>query len=368
MKRTALYSRHVEAGAKMAEFAGWLMPIRYSGVLKEHAAVRHDAGIFDASHMGEILVEGGGAADFVNGLVTNDVSKLQTGHTIYTVICNGDGGILDDLLVYRLDRSRYMLVVNASNSEKDFKWIASHAESRPVEVKDASDSFALIALQGPKALQVFGKLLKIPDSFGYHTFYETRLEGADLIVSRTGYTGEDGVEIYLKPEKAPLLWDALLDAGKDFGLLPAGLAARDLLRIEAGYPLYGHELDEETDPLSAGLKWAVKMDKRNFIGKSALAALKPGKKKIGLCMEGRSVPRQGYPIIMDGEKAGVITSGTFSPVLQKPIGIGYIALGKNWDKNRLRPGQKISVEIRGQEAAAQICRMPFVEPHTARKK
>ena len=327
-KKTALYERHLEAGAKMVEFTGWLMPLQYAGVLKEHAAVRQRAGIFDVSHMGEVLIEGDGAERFVNRLVTNDVSRMKTGQVLYTVICKEDGGLLDDLLIYRLEESRFMLVVNASNAEKDFNWITSHADSS-VEVRDAGGDFALLALQGPTALDILGRLLEVPQPFDYYSFYQTQFGGADLIVSRTGYTGEDGVEIYLHPEKAPLLWDALMDAG---GLMPTGLAARDLLRIEAGYPLYGHELDEATDPITAGLKWAVKMDGPDFIGKSALMELKPERKKIGLVMEGRSVPRQKYPIIIDGEKAGEITSGTFSPVLQKPIGIGYISLHKNMDK------------------------------------
>ena len=363
-KKTALYERHVEAGAKMVEFAGWLMPLQYAGVLKEHAAVRQRAGIFDVSHMGEVLIEGIGAERFVNRLVTTDVSKMKPGQVLYAVICKEDGGLLDDLLVYRFEESRFMLVVNASNAEKDYNWIASHADSS-VEVRDAGGEFALLALQGPNALDILGKLVEVPQPFDYYSFYRTQYGGAELIVSRTGYTGEDGVEIYLKPEKAVSLWDALMDAGG--GLMPTGLAARDLLRIEAGYPLYGHELDEETDPITAGLKWAVKMDKRDFIGKSALIELKPKRKKIGLVMEGRSVPRQDYPIIVDGEKAGGITSGTFSPVLQKPIGIGYISLHKKMEKGRLRPGQKLAVEIRGKEEPAQICRMPFIEPHTARK-
>jgi len=366
MKKTPLYNRHVEAGAKMAEFAGWMMPILYTGVLKEHAAVRNAAGIFDVSHMGEIFVEGGGAENFVNRLVTNDVSKLKKGGVLYTPICREDGGVLDDLLVYRLEESKFMLVVNASNTEKDFKWISSHAGDS-VQVKDVSDDYGLIALQGPNAMEIFSKLAQVPRTFGYYTFYETTFNGDEIIVSRTGYTGEDGLEIYLKADKTLSLWDALTEAGKDLSLAPAGLAARDLLRIEAGYPLYGHELDEVTDPICAGLKWAVKMDAADFIGKSSLIDLKPAKKKIGIVMEGRSVPRQGYPIIIDGKKSGVITSGTFSPVLQKPIGIGYIFLNKNLEVKRLKRGNKLSVEIRGKEAAGKICRMPFVPSRTAGK-
>lgn len=342
------------------------MPIQYTGVLKEHAAVRSVAGVFDVSHMGEIVVEGGGAENFVNRLVTNDVSKLKKGDILYTPICRENGGVIDDLLVYRLDELKFMLVVNASNTEKDFKWIISHADDS-VDIKNVSDDYGLIALQGPKALEIFNKLARVSETLGYYTFYETDLGGAKIIVSRTGYTGEDGLEIYLTADKTVSLWDALMEAGKDFGLSPAGLAARDLLRIEAGYPLYGHELDEDTDPVSAGLKWAVKMDAADFIGKSSLIDLKPAKKKIGVVMEGRSVPRQGYPIIMNGEKAGVITSGTFSPVLQKPVGIGYIFLNKNLGANKLKRGNKLSVEIRGKEAAGEICRMPFIPSRTAGK-
>ena len=356
----------------MTEFAGWMMPIQYAGVLKEHAAVRNAAGIFDVSHMGEITVEGDGAESFVNRLVTNDVLKLQTGSVLYTVICKEDGGVIDDLLVYKMHESKFMLVVNASSKEKDFKWIASHANDS-VDVKDVSDDYGLIALQGPKAIEIFSRLMPVPDTLGYYTFYETVLNGADssgtkIIVSRTGYTGEDGLEIYLPAENTLSLWDALMEAGKDFPLLPAGLAARDLLRIEAGYPLYGHELDEESDPISCSLKWAVKMDGHDFIGKSSLMDLKPVKKRIGIVMEKRNIPRQGYPIIIDGEKSGVITSGTFSPLLQKPIGIGYIFLNKMLEKGRLKIGRTLSVEVRGKEAAGTICRIPFVPLHTARKQ
>jgi len=366
MKKTPLYERHVEAGAKMAEFAGWMMPILYTGVLKEHAAVRSTAGIFDVSHMGEIVVEGGGAEKFVNRLVTNDVSKLKQGRVLYTLLLKEDGGVLDDLLVYRLAESKFMLVVNASNTEKDFKWISSRADDS-ADVDNVSDDYGLIALQGPKAIEIFNKLTQVPKTLGYYTFFETDFGGAKIIVSRTGYTGEDGLEIYLPTKNTLSLWDALMEAGKDFGLSQAGLAARDLLRIEAGYPLYGHELDEDTDPISAGLKWAVKMDAADFTGKSSLIGLIPAKKKIGIVMEGRSVPRQGYPIIIDGKKSGVITSGTFSPVLQKPIGIGYIFLNKNLEVKRLKRGNKLSVEIRGKEAAGEICRMPFVPSRTAGK-
>lgn len=368
MKKTVLYQRHVEAGARMVAFGGWLMPVQYSSVLKEHSAVRKNAGLFDVSHMGEIIISGIGAADFTNRLVTNNVSGLKTGRALYSVMCDENGGILDDLLIYRLDENEFLLVPNASNVEKVLHWINSNKPAGDVTVKDVSGYFTLLALQGPKTVAIFKRIAGLPDKFPYYTFYKTTLGGANLIVSRTGYTGEDGLEIFAPPEKTVWLWDKLMDAGKNEGLLPAGLAARDLLRIEAGYSLYGHELDEDIDPFAAGLSWVVKMNASDFLGKAALGKLKPLKKKIGIRMEGKGIPRQGYPIMVNGKKAGEVTSGTFSPVLQKPIGIGYIALNGNGDIKSAGEGVKIHVEIRGKQVAATVCRLPFVKPGTVNRR
>lgn len=362
MKKTVLYQRHLQAGGKMVEFGGWLMPVQYSSVLKEHSAVRKNAGLFDVSHMGEIVISGSGAPDFTNRLVTNDVSSLETGRALYSVMCGENGGILDDLLIYRLDENKFLLVPNASNAEKVFSWITSNKPSVGVTVEDMSRDFALLAIQGPKAVEIFKKIARLPEKFPYYSFCKITLNGADLIVSRTGYTGEDGLEIFAPAEEAVSLWDALMDVGKNEGLLPAGLAVRDLLRIEVGYSLYGHELDESIDPFTAGLSWVVKMNTSDFFGKSALEKLKPSKKKIGVRMEGKGIPRQGYPIIVNNEKAGEVTSGTFSPILQKPIGIGYIALNGNDKLESLGHGAEIRVEIRGKQVAATVCRMPFIKP------
>ncbi|GMT42176.1 MAG: aminomethyltransferase [bacterium] len=351
----------------MVEFGGWMMPIQYSSVLKEHSAVRNSAGLFDVSHMGEIKISGPGAFDFTNRIITNDVSELQTGGALYSVMCRKNGGVVDDLLVYRMDKEKFLLVLNAANREKGYNWISSNVPEKGVELNDVSDDFALLAIQGPKAVGIFEKVAKIPENLPYYAFYETTFEGIEIIVSRTGYTGEDGLEIFLPSDKAVNLWDALMDAGKDEGLLPAGLAARDLLRIESGYSLYGHELDEEIDPITAGLSWAVKMNASDFIGRPALAALKPAKKRIGIVMEGRSIPRCGYPVIANGERIGEVTSGTFSPVLQKPIGIGYIAMNRNSGREKFKVGDKISVEIRGKKVAAVISRMPFIKLGTVKK-
>lgn len=359
MKKTVLYQKHVDAGAKMVEFGGWLMPVQYSGVLRENEAVRRCAGLFDVSHMGEFLISGEGALGFVNRVVTNDVSKLKDAQILYTVMCKEDGGIVDDLLVCRLGANEYMLVVNASNIENDFLWISSLVkEGEKTTLENVSNEYALLALQGPKAVEIFSRIAPIPNSLEYYHFITTSARMAEVTVSRTGYTGEDGLEILMKNEDAQMMWDAILEAGKDDGLIPAGLAARDLCRIEAGYPLYGHELDEETDPISAGIKWVVKMDKCDFIGRSAIEVIKPAKKRIAFTMEGRNIPREGYPIAVDGDEIGTVTSGTFSPVLQKPIGMGYIFLR---GINAPKIGDKIEINIRGKQAPAVICKTPFIK-------
>ncbi|MEE8484065.1 MAG: glycine cleavage system aminomethyltransferase GcvT [Nitrospinota bacterium] len=363
MKKTALYQKHIDAGAKMVEFGGWLMPVQYSGVLREHEAVRRRAGLFDVSHMGEFLISGEGALGFVNRAVTNDASKLKDGQILYTVMCKEDGGVVDDLLVCRIGANEYIFVVNASNIEKDFLWISSHLkesepESEKITLENVSNQYALLALQGPKAVEIFSRIVPIPDSLKYYHFMPVTARMAEVTVSRTGYTGEDGLEILLKNEDAQMMWDAILEAGKDDGLIPTGLAARDLCRIEAGYPLYGHELDEGTDPISAGLKWVVKKDKGDFIGRSAIEALKPAKKRIAFTMEGRNIPREGYPIAVNGDEIGAVTSGTFSPVLQKPIGMGYISLQGITGP---QTGDKIEINIRGKQAPAVICKTPFIK-------
>lgn len=322
MKRTPLYQRHIEAGAKMVEFGGWEMPVQYEGVIKEHNAVRNRAGLFDVSHMGEIAVEGEDARSFVNRVVTNDVSELKDGEIVYSLLLNVNGGTIDDLLIYCTGKDSFLLVVNASNIEKDFDWIAAQKGDENVSVKNISDEYSLIALQGPESAAIIKKVFPDAGNIKYYNFAEIDFMGETVILSRTGYTGEDGFEIYLK-QNAENLWDKLLTTkGDSASASPCGLAARDLLRIEAGYPLYGHELNDEIDPATAGLKWAVKKGETLFIGRDGYAGKKPDKKRIGFTMEGRAVPREGYHIFIEGTAVGSVTSGTFSPTLQKPIGIG----------------------------------------------
>jgi len=356
MKKTALYEKHLQAGAKMVEFAGWQMPLQYAGVIKEHSSVREHAGLFDVSHMGEISVTGPDAREFVNWTVTNDVSGMKQGDIIYSLLLNEDGGTIDDLLVYCLGDEDFLLIVNASNADKDFEWLKSLSSEEEVVVENVSDKYSLLALQGPKSAEILRKVLPFPEDLKYYGFTDTMFEGVPVTLSRTGYTGEDGFEILIS-EKAELLWETLIETGKEAELAPCGLAVRDLLRIEAGYPLYGHELTEEIDPRSAGLKWAVKKGETEYVGKTAVDAVKPHKKRIGFEVDGRAVPREGFNIFIGEEQAGIVTSGTFSPSLQKPIGIGYIS---RTGKDLLSIGDSISVEIRGKKVPAKIIKMPFI--------
>lgn len=356
MKRTVLYGRHVALGAKMVGFGGWEMPVQYSGHLSEHEAVRRRAGIFDVSHMGEIFISGPGSTAFVNRLQTNDISGMGPGQVVYAVMCNESGNALDDLLVYCLGRDSWLLIVNASNADRDYQWMLSRRAGEKVTVQNRSDDFGLIAVQGPRAVAIVRKVVDFPENLRYYHFRLSTFAGAEVIVSRTGYTGEDGVELMVPTEHTAALWDALTLAGKDEGLLPCGLAARDLLRIEAGYSLYGHELDENTDPVTAGLRWVVKMG-HDFVGRDALASLKPSRKKVAFFTEGKNIPRQGYKLFVGDREAGVVTSGTWSPSLQKPVGIGYIFQEKGADT-----GGRLAVEIRGKLFPAEIGKLPFIKP------
>ncbi|MBI5178906.1 MAG: glycine cleavage system aminomethyltransferase GcvT [Nitrospinae bacterium] len=361
MKKTVLYPWHVAAGAKIVEFGGWQMPVQYAGVLAEHEAVRQRAGIFDVSHMGEVFISGPDARAFVNRLVTNDISLLEHGAVAYSVMCDDEGHTIDDLLVYCMGPRSFLLIVNASNAEKDFNWISTRIKGENVQALDRSADYGLIAVQGPLAAGIVAKVAPFPADLKYYHFCLAEWRGTQLLVSRTGYTGEDGVEIMVETARTAELWDALMEAGKDQGLAPAGLAVRDVLRIESGYSLYGHELDETADPISAGLSWVVKMDGHDFIGKPALQNLKPSRKKIAFIMEGKNIPRQGFHLKVDGAECGVVTSGTFSPVLQKPVGIGYISADRG-----LAPGSRLSVDIRGKEAPASVCKLPFIKPGVLR--
>ncbi len=347
----------------MIAFAGFEMPVRYSGVLEEHLAVRRAAGIFDVSHMGEILVTGGEAEDFVQSVVTNDISGLMDGGALYTVMCNEEGGILDDLLVYRLSPTDYMLVVNASNIRRDLEWLSQHARDR-TNIVDMSDQTALIALQGPSSSRILaiatGKSWEDLKSFRFE-FASQALFGqdGDIIVSATGYTGERGFELYVPSAAADSVWEQLMSAGAQEGLLPAGLSARDTLRMEAGLALYGNDINEETSPLEAGLGWLVKQKKGAFIGRSAIMNQKqagPSRRLVGFVMTDRGIPRRGYRILsLSNEPVGSVTSGSQSPVLNAGIGLGYVP---NEDRYTAI-GSELHIDIRGKSLRATVKKPPL---------
>ncbi|HLI09300.1 MAG TPA: glycine cleavage system aminomethyltransferase GcvT [Ktedonobacteraceae bacterium] len=358
LKRTPLYEQHRALGGRMVEFGGWEMPVQYSSILEEHQAVRTNAGLFDVSHMGEFKVEGAGALPFLQYLVPNDVSKLAIGQALYTQLVLPDGGTIDDLLVYHLDEGHYMLVVNAANIVKDFAWVQEQAQKFPdVAVFDQSQTTALLALQGPKAEAILQPFTDVDlSTIRYYHFAPGTVDGAHCIISRTGYTGEDGFELYCAPVMAAKLWNDLLEAGKEQGLKPAGLGARDTLRLEAAYCLYGHELDEQTNPLEANLGWTVKFNKGEFIGREALLKVKekgPQKKLVGIEMTERGIPRGGYTIFSDGQSIGVLTSGAPGPTVGKNIGLGYVK------PEYATVGQPIQIDIRGKRTAAKIAALPF---------
>lgn len=359
MKRTPFYEIHVELNAKIAPFAGFEMPIQYEGIIAEHKRVRESVGVFDVSHMGEFKVSGKDALKFLQKMTVNDASKLAPGRAQYSVMCYENGGIVDDLLVYNLG-DYYMVVVNASNIEKDFEWIKSHIEG-DVKVENISDEVALLAIQGPKSLLTLQKLTDIDlNQIKYYHFIKGKLADVEMIISRTGYTGELGFELYFeaKPELCRKVWDAIMEAGKEFNIAPVGLGARDTLRTEMGYMLYGNDIDETTNPFEAGLDWIVKFDKGDFIGKESLLKIKSEglkRKLIGFVLEGRIPPRHGQEIFKNGEKIGYVTSGTFSPILERGIGLGYVEI------KFAKPGEKITVIGYGKNLEATTVNPPFVE-------
>jgi aminomethyltransferase len=357
-KRTPLYEIHKELGAKMVPFAGWIMPVQYTGIIDEHCNVRRNAGLFDVSHMGEIEVSGSGALKAIDSVTSNSASKLYNGKVQYTLLCNAHGGVVDDTTLYKLDDDRYFFCVNAGNIQKDYRWIEKHA-GNTARVENKSDAYAQFALQGPLSQELLQMFCKdnLSDLKYYH-FIVTDLLGTSSIISRTGYTGEDGFEIYIQPEISQKLWKELLKKGVKFGIKPSGLGARDTLRMEMGYPLYGHELGDGTNPFEAGLDWTVKLSKGPFLGRTALKKIKEEKadrKIIGLKMIDKGIPRSGYKI-SDGEKEiGYISSGTMSPSLGIPIGIGFVK------PDFSKVGQQIFVEIRGQRLRAKVVKTPFYE-------
>jgi len=350
--KTPLYEEHTALNAKMIDFGKWIMPVEYAGIINEHNATRTSAGIFDLTHMGELKVEGTGRIDFVNKLVTNDVESLQENQILYTAVCKGDGGILDDILVYRL-KDYIFLVVNASNVDKIYNWFKKH-ETQDASVTDISDDNCLIAIQGPVSERIMQKIVdkKLSEIKYYHCDF-MNVCGHYCLVSRTGYTGEDGFEIYCKPKFGKEIWKKLLEQGKEFNIQPIGLGARDTLRLESKYCLYGNEINEELNPIEAGIGWTVKMNKKDFTGKSALEKLVKTKTLIGFEMTDRGIPRHGYKIQKNAKVIGFVTSGTYSPTLKKNIGLGYV------DIENKNTGNEIDIIIREKPAKAVIVKTPF---------
>lgn len=355
-QRTPLFDRHQRAGGKIVDFAGWQLPVQYSGVMEEHRAVRTAAGLFDVSHMGEFRVSGPDAEALLQGLTPNDASKLRPGRIHYSGLLTKAGTYVDDLLVYRIGPEEFLLVVNAANVDKDFAWIEDRL-SGDVALENVSARYGLLALQGPRAEEILAKLTEIDLSqIRYYRFEMADVAGQEAIVSRTGYTGEDGFELYLSPESAPIVWDRLLEVGEPLGLIPAGLGARDTLRLEAAMALYGHEIDDTTTPLEAGLSWVVKLAKGEFLGREVLVSQeKDGldRKLVGFEMVGRGIGRQGYSVLAGGDEVGRVTSGSFSPTLEKAIGMAYVP------SELAEPGIDIEVQIRKNAVPAVIVPLPF---------
>ncbi|GAB6158926.1 glycine cleavage system aminomethyltransferase GcvT [Desulfotomaculum varum] len=356
IKRTPLYQAHLAAGGKMVEFGGWLMPVQYEGIIKEHQAVRSAAGLFDVSHMGEIKISGKGAAEFVQKVITNDVFRLRPGCALYSLLCNHQGGTIDDLLVYHLAEEQYLLVVNAANTDKDYQWLADLAPTG-VKVDNISETTCQLALQGPAAQAILQKITAADiGDIRYFCFIHGQVAGVECLISRTGYTGEDGFELYFPAAQAATVWQNILEAGQEAGIKPAGLGARDTLRLEACLALYGHELTEEISPLMAGLEWTVKFHKPDFIGKEALLKEKQAGaayRLAGLEMIDRGIPRQGYQICKDGLPVGWITSGTFAPTLNKNLALGYVSV--QWTET----GSQLEVMVRNKPLKACIVPKPF---------
>lgn len=358
LKRTPIYDQVKAAGAKTIDFGGWDLPVQFIGIKEEHKAVRERAGLFDVSHMGEIEVQGTEAEQFLQYLVTNDVTKLQDGDALYTAMCYEDGGTVDDLIIYKKGPTDYLLVVNAANTEKDFDWIKAHAPEG-LTLNNISNNIGQLAIQGPKAEAVLQKLTDTSLSeIGFFKFKEkVVISGVPALVSRTGYTGEDGFEIYCPWDQAPIIWEAILTAGKDENLLPCGLGARDTLRFEAKLPLYGQELTKTISPIEAGVGFAVKVNKEaDFIGKAALKAQKEKgapRKLVGLEMIDKAIPRAHYEVFLGDEKIGEVTTGTQSPTLSKNLGLALI------QAEHAALGQEVEVDIRGKRKKAVIIKAPF---------
>jgi aminomethyltransferase len=364
MRRTRFYSIHQQLGAKLVPFAGFEMPIHYpKGILHEHIAVRQAVGVFDVSHMGEFEITGPDALLLVQRLTVNDAAKLPPGKAQYSAFCNHEGGIIDDLLVYRFDGDRFMLVVNGACEEKDWKWVAAHAEHFNVQVRNISNEINLLAVQGPRSIDALQPLTTTDLSMiPYYAFVEGQLAGVPMVLSRTGYTGELGFELYFRGDEAiaAQVWNAIMDAGAAVGIEPVGLGARDTLRLEKGYCLYGNDIDETTTPLEAGLGWITKLQKGDFIGRDALLAQKERgieRKLVGFIVESeRFIPRHGYTIARGGTPVGRVTSGSISPSLGIPIGMGYVPVALS------QPGSSLEIIAGNRTSTAHVVALPFYPP------
>ena len=357
-KKTAFYDKHIENSAKIVEFAGYYMPVSYEGINTEHKHVRNALGLFDVSHMGEFFLKGQGAEDWLQSVTINDVKSLVDNQAQYSAMCYENGTLIDDMITYRINSEEYMLVVNGSNLDKDFNWLQSKLNSN-LSLVNRSDEYSLLAVQGPHAIRCLQKMTDFDISeISFYHFRMCKIAGEAVILSRTGYTGERGYEIYLLNNQAEKIWAALMDEGKEFDIKPIGLGARDTLRLEMKYCLYGNDIDETTNPLEAGIGWITKLKiEDDFIGKQALLDLKKEglkRKLISFKMLGRGIPRHAYNVKISGGTIGVVTSGTQSPTLSAAIGLAYV------DKKYSKIGEKINIEIRGKEIEAEIVKAPFV--------
>lgn len=365
LKKTPLHEAHVELNAKLVPFAGFEMPVQYpTGITAEHQAVRTSAGLFDVCHMGEFVIHGPQALDLIQRIAVNDASRIDVWQAQYSAMCLESGGVIDDLLVYR-GPDHYMLVVNAANKEKDLAWVRKHAADFQVEVEDKSDDTALLALQGPRAAEILQELTNTKlDDVGYYRFTRGVVEGVEGFISRTGYTGEDGFELYVPAEAGMDLWRALMKAGGEADLIPTGLGCRDSLRLEMGYALYGNDLDEEHTPLESGLGWITKLDKGDFLGRDVLVRQKEegvSRKLVGLKLTERGFPRHGYPIVSQEEDVGEITSGVVSPSLGIGVAMGYVPT------ELAKKGTELGVRIRDKVIPAVVQRPPFYTEGSVRR-